>query len=71
LEKVLLAEITKREGQASRVISQVEGVQEQLRVAVASLQQAIGGLQYQSTREQEKLLSSVRKCFKYFKTLII
>ena len=66
MEKVLLAEITKREAQARQVLSQVDGVQEQLRVALSTLQDAIGGLQLQAAQIKEQLLNEVRFCVLFF-----
>ena len=59
LEKVLYAEITKREAQTRKVASQVDGVKEQLRVALSSLQEAIGGLQVQTVHQKEQILNEV------------
>ena len=59
LEKVLYAEITKREAQTRKIVSQVDGVKEQLRVALSTLQEAIGGLQVQTTHQKEQILNEV------------
>ncbi|CAK8678043.1 unnamed protein product [Clavelina lepadiformis] len=60
LEKVLVAEITKREDQASRTDTRVEGVQEQLRIALSTLQQAIGGVQFQASNDREILMKEIK-----------
>jgi len=60
LEKVLLAEITKREVQSSNIISRVTEVQEQLRAALSSLQQAIGGIQLTVSKDKEQLMNDFK-----------
>lgn len=59
LEKVILAEITKRETQSSETSSHIMAVQEQLRVALSSLQQAIGGVQFQVSKDKEQFSNDV------------
>ena len=56
-----MAEITKREDQASRTDTRVEGVQEQLRIALSTLQQAIGGVQFQASNDREILMKEARE----------
>ena len=56
-----MAEITKRDAQSRQVLSQLDGVKEQLRVALSTLQEAIGGLQMQMTQNKEYLLNEVKK----------
>lgn len=58
---MLLAEITKREKQSGNIISQVDSVQEQLRVALSTLQQAIGGVQFQVKRDKEQIITDVSR----------
>nr|XP_002123709.1 coiled-coil domain-containing protein 154 [Ciona intestinalis] len=60
VEKVLLAEITKREEQATRQGGHIDGVQEQLRIAVSTLQQAIGGLQFQAAKDKDRVLGEIK-----------
>ncbi|XP_039248578.2 coiled-coil domain-containing protein 154-like isoform X2 [Styela clava] len=60
LEKVLLAEIQKREGQSTNILSQIDSLQEQLRVALSSLQQAIGGVQFQVSRDREQFSNEIK-----------
>lgn len=71
MEKVLLAEITKREVQSRQVLSQVEGVKEQLRVALSTLQEAISGLHMQTTKNKEMLMKEVNYANTYSEKCLI
>uniref|UniRef100_M3XLI6 Uncharacterized protein n=2 Tax=Latimeria chalumnae TaxID=7897 RepID=M3XLI6_LATCH len=59
LEKVLRAEIIKRDAQGKKLAGKTEGLCEHVRVAIATLQQAIGGVQQTLDNEIKKLLAKV------------
>ncbi len=66
MEKVLLAEIRKRESQLRATEENVGGIHEQLRVALSSVQEALGTLKYRIGQEREEVLQQARANFKHF-----
>ena len=55
----MFAEIVKRENQSRVIEESICSVQDQLRVTLSSLQEAVGAIQYRLVQEREEMLYEV------------